>query len=230
MENDHEPIISKELFDKVAALRKSNTCQNKKKITVQGITERLDKFLYCPVCGHPFVFNRYRNTLVYRDKKCGINIKADIVHKALYERCLDILSHVKENSDDFKKLVLQKQMAKTYQEFLKEITLEKKEAEVSLEKLFEEYALGNITKEDYDIQAQILNDELETVELKQNDLMKEKYNEEKQKNDATKFLLDIQNLKIEKLTKVEVIKQIIDKAYLTRDNEGIVFTNIEYKF
>lgn len=60
--------------------------------------------------------------------------------------------------------------------------------------------------------------------------MKEKYNEEKQKNNATKFLLDIQNLNIEKLTKVEVIKKIIDKAYLTRDNEGIVFTNIEYKF
>lgn len=60
--------------------------------------------------------------------------------------------------------------------------------------------------------------------------MKEKYNEEKQKNNLTKFLLDIQNLNIEKLTKVEVIKEIIDKAYLTRDNEGIVFTNIEYKF
>lgn len=230
LENDHEPIISKELFDKVAALRKSNTCQNKKKITVQGITERLDKFLYCPVCGHSFVFNRSRYTLAYRDKKCGINIKADIAHKALYERCLDILSRVKENPEDFKKLVLQKQMPKTYQESLKEITLEKQEAEVSLEKLFEEYALGDITKEDYDIQAQILNDELETVELKQNDLMKEKYNEEKQKNNATKFLLDIQNLNIEKLTKVEVIKQIIDKAYLTRDNEGIVFTSIEYKF
>lgn len=174
VENDHEPIISKELFDKVAALRKSNMCQNKKKITVQGITERLDKFLYCPVCGHSFVFNRYRNTLAYRDKKCGMSINANVVHKALYERCLDILSRVKENPEDFKKLVLQKQMSKTYQEFLKEVTLEKQEAEVSLEKLFEEYALGNITKEDYDIQAQILNDELETVELKQNDLMKEK--------------------------------------------------------
>ncbi len=230
LENEHPAIISKELYDEVYAIRHSKY-GNKRETLNSTRPEHLSKFLYCPVCGHTYVMqgasNYYR---YYYDIYCKTKIKVTSIHYILYQRSLMQINKAKFNPDEFVNTIKNVKLdGKQYNRMLEEIELEENDNNSRTQQLFEEYALGNITKEDYAARMEILKDNGKYLERKKNDLVTYKYKETEATQKATEFMNNLFNLNIKKLSKVIVIKTVIDKVILTSSNDEIIINEINYK-
>ena len=63
VEDDHEPIIDKETFEKVQALRRQKAIENKNTVVKGKITKEFSELLYCANCGRQYRFKKgpYKN-------------------------------------------------------------------------------------------------------------------------------------------------------------------------
>ena len=75
VENDHEPIIDKETFDKVQALRKKKAAENNTTQVKQKVIREFSGLLFCANCGRQYCFKKgpYKNhymcaTFLYEGK------------------------------------------------------------------------------------------------------------------------------------------------------------------
>jgi hypothetical protein len=96
--------------------------------------------------------------------------------------------------------------------------------------LFEEYIEGNLSKEEYQERLEIFNDDLNYLTKEENKLKLSKYKETQASKQASDFLMEIFNMNIKHISKVELIKRVINKVILTKVNGEMIIHNIEYKF
>ncbi|MDE6946041.1 MAG: recombinase family protein [Anaeroplasmataceae bacterium] len=232
LENNHEPIISKELFEEVKQIRASHNKKNQKDPTKEyAHVEHLSKFLYCPVCGHAYVYCSERGTsFYYVDKHCKVRLKLPIVHDVLYQRSLLQINKAKFDSDKFVETIKNVKLDnRRYKKLLEELEEEQGKNDALVREYFEEYALGKISKEDYGAKMEILNDNNNYLEKKRNDLILYKYKENEVHQKAVSFMNDLFNLNVKKLSQVTVIQSVIDKVVLTKDNDEITINEIKYR-
>lgn len=232
LENDHPPIISKELFEEVKQLRaRSNTRNKKNPLETIQHPEHLSKMLYCPACGHAYIYQKSgRTCFYYVDNHCKVRLKLPIVHNILYQRSLIQINKAKLNPGEFIETVKEtKLQGNRYKKLLEEIDEEQKKNDSLIQKLFEEYALEHLSKEDYAARMEILNDNTKYLDKKRNDLILYKYKETEVHHKAISFMNDLFNLNVKKLSQATVIQSVIDKVVLTKDKEEIIINEIKYK-
>ena len=232
LEQNHEPLISKELFEEVKQIRKSlNKKLKKTSSQAYSLQEHFSKFFYCPICGHTYSFQADRGTrFYYVDRHCKVRIKSSI-HQILYQICLLAIHKASLNSDAFILKVKEQVLdGKRYKTVLEELEDNQRKTEYQIQQLFESYALGNLTKEAYEVNLQILKDRNSSLTEHKSEMVLYKNKEEEVHHKAVSFLNQVFNLQIKKLSPVTVIKSLMEKVILSTDNSEIIIDEIVYKF
>ena len=195
--------------------------------------EKLSKMLYCPVCGKAYNASTRKTSkaFTYSHKDCSVSFSNNLIHDTLYRLSLKHLNEIKTDPKKFERKVIESKIdLKQYKKFMDELSLERKKLDDSIQSLFEEYIEGNLTKEEYQEKLEILNDDLNYLTKEENKLKLSKYKETQASKQASDFLMEIFNMNIKHISKVELIKRVINKVILTKVNGEMIIHNIEYKF
>ncbi len=225
LENTHPAIISKELYEKVHALKHS--------LYHPGHIDpnsKLSKFFFCPVCKRPLVYEKYAKKNVYRDRTCNKYIDAEVLHKFLYEKSLLVINKAKyDEKEFFKQFNIKMYDRKSLDDISDAITKEKNSINYEIQMLFEKYSLGEIDDETYLRNLAIYNDNLAYLEKKENEYKVAKHKYETDILKYKEFKNRLFNLDLKRVNKIKVIRDIIQKVVITNDGEKIIIHKIEYK-
>lgn len=206
--DNHEPIISKEVFDKVQELKASKTFKGKNTDYKWYQHSPLQGFLYCPECG--YLLSCQRTT----KKRKG---KPDRIHR--YFRCRycknDGVKIIGSNADKLEPSVFEAIKAKfnisskmteeinqlaNYDELIQGLENKKLNS-------YEEYKLGKMTRLDFIDEKKRLDNEIEAL-----------------KNEQSKIVVQQENIQEEKLTR-DLMDKYVEKV-IVRGNELL---KIEWK-
>lgn len=225
LEDNHEPLISKEMYDSAKNKREQfNRRKQRKKI------DSLNKMLICPVCKRIYCVANNNGQLAYRDYNCKKIIKGDIIHKALHNIALDYISKIKLDPNRFMDSILETNKNKIIKELLKSLENKKTNINTSIEQLIDIFVSGDISSDGYNARMEILEEDYKQLEQQENEIKYELFKKENLKKEIDKFILNIFNLKIDSLSNVELIKLIIDKVVLTKIDDKLIINEINYKF
>lgn len=206
--NNHEEIISKDVFDEVQELKASKRFKDKNTDYKWHNHSPLQGFLYCPECGHVLAMTRSK-----RQRKDGT------VKEHRYFRCRycknDGVKIIGSNADKVEPLVLE--AIKVKYDISSEIQEQKKyliDSDVLIQDLeskklasYEKYKLGKMTRLDFIEEKKKLNDEIDAL-----------------KNEQSKKVVQQANIHEEKLTRKLMEKDI--KSIIVRGNQIL---KIEWK-
>lgn len=229
IKNTHLAIISHELFEEVKKIRESRKTYKGESSNI----EKLNKMLYCPVCGKAYCAstNKNRKSFIYSHNGCSVSLSNNLIHDTLYRLALKHLNDIKADPKKFERKVIESKIdLKQFKMIMDELSLERKKLDDSIQIIFEEYIEGNLSKEEYQARLEILNDDLNYLTKEENKLKLSKYKETQASKQASDFLMEIFNMNIKHISKVELIKRVINKVVLTKVNGEMIIHNIEYKF
>ena len=155
VENCHEAIISKENFEKVAAMRKENTCASAKR---KHETHCLTGKMICGNCGHRlshtyagrpkyYCANHY---LDKTDEKCNISV-LDVDMESVVKKALQMMIDVLVDSRNVVDMQREKQAERLKQaeKHLSDMEHSRELIEKDLREAYESYKLGMTDKETY---------------------------------------------------------------------------------
>lgn len=229
IKNTHPAIISHGLFEEVKKIRESRKTNKGEPLNI----DKLSKMLYCPICNKAYNASTRRKSksFIYSHNECSVTFSNNIIHDTLYRLALKHLNDIKTDPKKFERKVIESKIdLKQFKMFMDELALERKKLDDSIQILFEEYIEGNLSKEEYQERLEILNDDLNYLTKEENKLKLSKYKETQASKQASDFLIEIFNMNIKHISKVELIKRVINKVILTKVNGEMIIHNIEYKF
>ena len=229
VKNTHPAIISHELFEEVKRIRESRKTKKSEPLNI----EKLSKFLYCPVCGKAYnaCTRSLSKSFTYSHNNCNVSFNSNLIHDTLYRLALKHLNEIKADPKKFERKVIESKIdLKQFKMIMDELSKERNKLDDSIQALFEEYIEGNLTKEEYQDRLEIFNDDLNYLTKEENKLKLSKYKETQASKQASDFLMEIFNMNIKHISKVELIKMVINKVILTKVNGELIIHNIEYKF
>lgn len=206
--NNHEEIISKDVFDEVQELKASKRFKDKNTDYKWHNHSPLQGFLYCPECGHVLAMTRSK-----RQRKDGT------VKEHRYFRCRycknDGVKIIGSNADKVEPLVLEAIKVKC--DISSEIQEQKKyliDSDILIQDLeskklasYEKYKLGKMTRLDFIEEKKKLDDEIDALI-----------------NEQSKKVVQQANIHEEKLTRKLMEKDI--KSIIVRGNQIL---KIEWK-
>ncbi len=220
IENDHEPIISKEVFTLAEARRNKNISARQKKYDIEKLSGRV----YCLNCNRSMIFSYEKkgDHFLYQTYTCPIcknKIKAKDLYSILEEDIKKVIKRIKENSGD---KLLKKKLKSIFKNKLV-IDKEMKDIRFSYKFIFESYMFGKITKESYLSQ-------IESIKQKEIDLneaiSKNLQNQKSEEQILSEYKVFLKNMKeFTSLTQVGYIKQFIEKVQIKGN-----YLNISYKY
>jgi DNA invertase Pin-like site-specific DNA recombinase len=229
IKNTHPAIISHELFEEVKKIRESRKTKTGEPLNI----EKLNKMLYCPVCGKAYCASTSKNrkSFTYSHNDCSVSFNNNLIHDTLHRLALKHLNEIKTDPKKFERKVIESKIdLKQFKMIMDELSLERNKLDDSIQSLFEEYIEGNLSKEEYQERLEIFNDDLNYLTKEENKLKLSKYKETQASKQASDFLMEIFNMNIKHISKVELIKRVINKVILTKVNGEMIIHNIEYKF
>lgn len=228
MENTHEPIIEKQLFDKIQKMvivQKYNRNEKKHKFLLDGL-------LFCYECKHKIgvrtrkngkldmVCNNYR-----RNSKLGLCTSHGFSYDALEK---DILQYIRKLflAIDSKKIKLNIKNNRTKQDYGK--MLKQKQTEINLikdniDKMYVDKLNGKVSEEMYERLFNKLINEVNQKEKEHNELKNKK--EDTRQDDSKEIEKLVKEfLKLEKPTP-EMMKAIIHKIEIHQDKQVDIIFN-----
>ena len=245
VENTHEPIISKEVWDEAQKM-----LEFRRRPTKQGEPHIFSGLLKCPDCGSSFVLTYNHSsykTFICRTYKVGgvkmcsnHNIRYDILYDAILS---DIKYHALSIQKNKEKIISKlmaediikrdKQMAKLKNE-LKHITAREIEIDNVFSQLYEDKVQGVITNKRFIFLTEKFDNELEVIETKKQAIKDMLMKDEMDRKDMAHWI----NL-IEKYTNIqdlsrEILHELIECIYIGKktyiDKEAHQDIRIVYKF
>lgn len=229
VENTHEPIIEKQLFDKVQKMvivQRYNRNEKKHKFLLDGL-------LFCYECKHKIGVRGKKNGYMFmicnnyrRNSKLGLCTSHGFSYEAL-ER--SILQYIKNLflAIDSKKIELNVKNNQTKQDYGK--MLKQKQTEINLikdniDKMYVDKLNGKVSEEMYERVFNKLINEVNQKEKEYNELKKK----ENAMQDDSKEIENIvkEFLKLEKPTP-EIMKVIINKIEIHQDKQVDILFNFK---
>lgn len=230
MENTHEPIIEKQIFDKVQKMvivQKYNRNEKEHKFLLDGL-------LFCYECKHKIgvrtrkngkldmVCNNYR-----RNSKVGLCTSHGFSYEALEK---SILQYIKNLflAIDSKKIELNIKNNRTKQDYEK--ILKQKQTEINLikdniDKMYVDKLNGKVSEEMYERLFNKLISEVNQKEKEYSDLKNKK--EDARQDDSKEIEKIVKEfLKLEKPTP-EIMKVIINKIEIHQDKQVDILFNFK---
>ncbi len=245
IENDHEPIISKELFMAVQTEKKRRATLNKSSVTRKknaGTTKSkysskyvLSDIMVCAECGHKYrrqVWSKYgEKSAVWRCEdrlKLGKKstciysptIKEDDLHKAITKAINSVIDNKEDFISRFRNNVIE-----VIADYSTETVTQKIDEEISnlqndILKLIERNAKYGAVSNDYDNEYKLLHDKIESLKrAKQANINEIKSNHIcEEKIDKANVILDNINPKLLTFDQ-ELVKRLIESIKVKRNNE-----------
>ena len=230
VENTHEPIIEKQLFDKVQKMvivQKYNRNEKKHKFLLDGL-------LFCYECKHKIGVRGKKNGYMFmicnnyrRNSKLGLCTSHGFSYESLEKTILQYIKNL-FLAIDSKKIELNVKNNQTKQDYGK--MLKQKQTEINLikdniDKMYVDKLNGKVSEEMYERVFNKLINEVNEKEKEYNELKNKKENA---MQDDSKEIENIvkEFLKIEKPTP-EIMKIIINKIEIHQDKQVDIIFNFK---
>lgn len=228
VENTHEPIIDKEIFNKVQKMmivQKYNRNEKKHKFLLDGL-------LFCYECKHKIGVRGKKNGYMFmicnnyrRNSKLGLCTSHGFSYDSLEK---SILKYIKELflAIDNKKIKLNIKNNKTKQDYAK--ILKQKQTEINLikdniDKMYVDKLNNKISEEMYERLFDKLINEVNQKEKEYNELNNKKEDARQDNNKEIEKVIK-EFLKLEKPTP-EIMKVIINKIEIHQDKQVDIYFN-----
>ncbi len=245
IENDHEPIITKELFMAVQAEKKRRTTMNKSAVTRKknaGTTKSkysskyvLSDIMVCAECGHKYrrqVWSKYgEKSAVWRCEdrlKLGKNssclysptLKEDDLHKAIMKAINSIIDNKEDFVSRFRNNVIDVISNYTEESYIKQYDEQINILQNQILNLIECNARYGAVSKNYDNEYKLLHDKIESLKrAKQANINEIKSNHIcEEKIDKANVILDNINPKLLTFDQ-ELVKRLIESIKVKRNNE-----------
>ena len=225
--NTHEPIIDEYTWNIAKQLR-----NNRKKRAKSGKKSIFSDLLFCYDCGKKMYFqspvvdlrnkDHYRCSSYKHDTSaCSSHyISDDALQSIVLENIQKVISYMK----DYEDLFIQEQLAKSAQDEIRKISINKKELEkaksriIEIDNLFmhiyEDNVSGKITDDRFKNLSFNYDKEQQELKLKIEQLSKNIENTEKKDTDITQFISNVKKYtEIAKLTP-EILNELIEKIVI----------------
>ncbi len=230
VENTHEPIIEKQLFDKVQKMvivQKYNRNEKKHKFLLDGL-------LFCYECKHKIGVRGKKNGYMFmicnnyrRNSKLGLCTSHGFSYEALEKTILQYIKNL-FLAIDSKRIELNIKNNRTKQDYGK--MLKQKQTEINLikdniDKMYVDKLNGKVSEEMYE---RVFNKLINEVNEKEKEYNKLKNKKENAMQDDSKEIENIvkEFLKIEKPTP-EIMKIIINKIEIHQDKQVDIIFNFK---
>ncbi|MGM9969284.1 MAG: recombinase family protein [Anaeroplasma sp.] len=233
-EEMHEGIISYEDFEKAQIRLQNNFTKNKKINHIDREVLGLKRMVYTNtgkiMCfggtfskdGKLFKSTFYSN---YYDK---IYVKSRVVHEVVYNDLVKTIKMISGNKDRFIEIMKKKQSKKNNENEIIRFQKRIKEIDVEFQLLFEKLIAEEIDDNKYELENEILNNELKSLNKKINDLVIEKKLFENKMKKIYHFVETVNQVKDEK-DKLETIRKLVSKIIVSKNEERLHF-KIVYNF
>ena len=226
LENIHEPIISKEQFNIAQEIFKNN----RKTYTENLDDYRLKTLYYCSKCGKPLVYSDIREDRTkskYVCKNCKVRISSTLLHEAVYQDLLSILTEFKSNPNLFKKRYEKYLFSQLDITRYNMLTQAKNKIDTNITKLFELKLSGEITEAKYKeklITLKEANQNIEKELLKYDSYTLDKRLLSKRFEDFERNIHKYKDL----TDKLELIRLFVSKVIVSTDDK--LKLKIKYSF
>lgn len=225
--NTHEPIIDEYTWNIVKQLR-----NNRKKPTRSGKKSIFSGLLFCNDCGKKMYFqspvtdlkakDHYRCSSYKHDNSACTShyITDEVLQIIVLENIQNVIAYVKSYED----LFIQEQLAKSAQDEIKKISINKKELEkaksriIEIDNLFmhiyEDNVSGKISNDRFRNLSFNYDKEQQELKIKIEQLSKDIENTEKKDTDITQFISNVKKYtEITELTP-EILNELIEKIII----------------
>ncbi len=234
----HEALVTPEVFAQVSKFRPEFSKRRKHPEKQHREKNPLTGKLYCSGCGYAMVYkplqgkNKYRRFECHKHSllkipECCTYFNADILEELILTRINKELMMRGEVAGQKKSLgMLQKSRIREIRKKLEELQQEKKNAQDSKETLYESYAAGDMTPEEYRREADRLNQQAALLDQQVHDREEEllRLEAENERLDEDMKLV-IRYSHMEKLTQ-ELVGAFVKKIYVCKDKR----VEIEWNF
>ncbi len=230
VENTHEPIIDKKVFDKVQKMvivQKYNRNEKKHKFLLDGL-------LFCYECKHKIGVRGKKNGYMFmicnnyrRNSKLGLCTSHGFSYDALEKVILQYINNLFLTIDS-KKIELDIKNNRTKYDYVK--MLKQKQTEINIikdniDKMYVDKLNNKITEEMYERLFSKLINEVQQKEKEYNDLKNKKEDAmQDDSKDIEKIVKEF--LKLEKPTH-EIMKVIINKIEIHQDKQVDIYFNFK---
>lgn len=230
VEHTHEPIIEKQVFDKVQKMvivQKYNRNEKKHKFLLDGL-------LFCYECKHKIGVRARKNGRLYmvcnnyrRNSKLGLCTSHGFSYDALEK---SILQYIKELflAIDSKKIELNIKNNRRKQDYGK--MLKQKQAEINhikdnIDKMYVDKLNGKVSKEMYE---RLFNKLMKDIQQKEKEYSELKSKKEDAMQDDSKEIEKVvkEFLRLEKPTP-EIMKVIVNKIEIHQDKQVDIYFNFK---
>ncbi len=234
----HEALVTPEIFAQVSKFRLDISTKKKESAKQAREKNPLTGKLYCGGCGYAMVYkpqqgkNKYRRFecrkhSLLKIPECCTYFNADILEELILTRINKELMMRGEAAEQKKSLgMLQKSRIREIRKKLEELQQEKKNAQDSKETLYESYAAGDMTPEEYRREADRLNQQAALLDQQVHDREEELLRLEAEKERLEEDMkLVIRYSHMEELTQ-ELVGAFVKKIYVCKDKR----VEIEWNF
>ncbi len=230
VENTHEPIIDKKVFDKVQKMvivQKYNRNEKKHKFLLDGL-------LFCYECKHKIGVRGKKNGYMFmicnnyrRNSKLGLCTSHGFSYDALEKVILQYINNLFLTIDS-KKIELDIKNNRTKYDYVKMLKQEQTEINIikdNIDKMYVDKLNNKITEEMYERLFSKLINEVQQKEKEYNDLKNKKEDAmQDDSKDIEKIVKEF--LKLEKPTH-EIMKVIINKIEIHQDKQVDIYFNFK---
>lgn len=222
LENTHEPIIPIEIYNKAQPLRKEISKPK------DYSKDRLYKILYASD-GNLIGFSGTKNFYYYYYLKESIYINAEALHTILYKECINYLKKYKESNREFLDKHFKKIESEYSEERNKKIYHQINKYESKIQKLFEKFAMGELSETDYELELGLYNIELERLKEVINELAFKRLKVRKEKELFNEYINNLDNIN-NNSDRFKIIYTIISKVIINKLDDKEYKLDIEFKY
>lgn len=230
----HEALVSYEDFEKVQLMLKTNSTRNRKRNHIDRETLGLKRMVYTST-GKIMCFGgtfskdgKLFKSTFYSNTYDRIYVKSQVVHEVVYKDITKIIKMINADEDRFIEMIKQKQSKKFDENEIYRVQKRIKEIDAEFQILFEKLIAEEIDDIEYELENEILNNELRNLNAKVNDLVAKKKLLENKLKKIYQFIETVNQVKEEK-DKLEIIKKLVSKIIVSKNDDGFHF-KIIYNF
>lgn len=223
LEDTHEAIISKELFDKTRTIMAS-----RKKPKKVNDDIRLKGFYYLD--DRPLIAMKATNDKIryYYCKEYHINIRADYLHEATYHYCLEMYKKLRRKNSLFVSQMREEFNTLDYQNKKRELENEIRKIIRKYEMLVENMLSGTVTNEEFMLKKDVFDAKMRYLEEQINQLIFEIAKQEERERQFQQQLDDLEKIS-KKINKLDFIRALATRCDVTKTKTGYGL-NIKFKF
>ena len=222
LEDTHEGIISKELFEKAQTIISKRRKSNKTSDDV-----RLKSFYFFN--DNAMIAMKYDSTHpYYYSSKYHINIRADYLHEVTYQYCLEMFKKLRRKNSLYVSQVKEEFNVSDLEKKKSELEKESKKLIRNYEKLVEYKLSGLVEEIDFILKKDVFDNKMKYIEEQINQVVFEIAQVEEKEKHFYKELDELENVN-KKINKLDFIRALATRCDITKTEDGYEL-NIKFKF